>query len=220
MVFFRRAHCRLSRLAADSRSSREGLFFLLSLLLFSISPPLSYKSLMHGLTQTRVDSTVPHVGSRLLAGTWKERREGGGRRKSALAHIHSEEIYCHLAQIQSGRSRKQKVYGCWGRCHDPGTFRFTQTDVFTVNSPDGGDCVSQSLFVHFKWRKWLISLHENGIAEIPQHSGYLNILQGAFPHSPGEVRSSWSSLFHSLNYLLGGRRRTFRLQGGVRLCLS
>lgn len=65
--------------------------------------------------------------------------------------------------------------------------------------------------------------------QMPQHPGYLNASlysprcigkKKKKPHFPGEVQFSWSSLFHSLNYLLGGRRRTFKLRRSVRFCLS
>lgn len=121
---FHLAHCRLSRLADDGASApvscgRKGLFFLcfpchhsLSLSLFSVSPPLSYRYFMHGLTQSHVDYTTHwHPSSH-----WDAERE-----KSALACIHSEEICCHLAQFQS-RHMEDMVYRFRQGCEHSGTF--------------------------------------------------------------------------------------------------
>lgn len=70
---------------------------------------------MHGLTQSHVDYTTHwHPSS-----YWDTDKQTN--KKSALACIHSEEIYCHFVQFQSGHM-EDMVYRIRQGCEHSDTF--------------------------------------------------------------------------------------------------
>lgn len=110
-MFFRRAHCRLSRLAADSRSSREGLFFsALSVAFLHLSSTLlQILNAWINSNPCRLHSTTRWQPS----SRWDVEGTKGGRRKekiSARTHPLRGDI---LPFSPDSERPQQKTEGLW-----------------------------------------------------------------------------------------------------------
>lgn len=153
--WFHLAHCRLSRLADDRASmpGEKGFFHCFSCH-FSLSLLVSFLCLSATLLKI-LYAWINSKPCRLYHALAPIFAVGHRKIKTALACIHSEEIACQLAQIQSGlrrRRRQKKVYGFRQGCEHSCTFVFIKrmlswwTDP-VLQSRSCSDCVTQSLFV-------------------------------------------------------------------------
>lgn len=177
--------------------------------LFYPSPPLSCRYFMHGLTawinQSHVDyATHWHPSSRL------------DTKQNQHLHASTLEILSF-----STVSEKRKVYRFRQDCEHSATFALCrQMFILCGTEPVyNTEIVSHSHYVYYILNGILRECffwHMNHSTNATAPQILLSILQRA----QKKVPFSWSSLFHSLNYLLGGRRRTFKLRRCAHFCLS
>lgn len=176
---------------------------------------------MHGFSQSHVEYTTHR--STFIVG------HGGERKKNLHLHASTHEIlsFSRVSQLTL-RRRSFMDSGEAVRLQAPSP---DSDRCFVGFFPSWTDPVyileTLRIMSHRHCLCYILNrtLSEWCLASESQHKGtnYRSILQGAskkMPHFPGEAQFSWSSLFHSLNYLLGSRRRTFKLRRSVRFCLS
>lgn len=196
------AHFRLSRLAKESAGTQGGLFFLhfllpaiflsLSLALFltllSVSPPLSCRYFMHGLTQSHVDYTTH----------WHQSSHWGTEKKKINTCMHPLRRSCHLAQFLRRHRRRfidlDKAVGIQAPLpYTDMFFKWRKDPVFNPNTVPivpHSHCwfyvlngIPSGWFL--AWESQLHNYHNT-----PATSIVLSILQGLLkkmPHFPWEV---------------------------------